>query len=271
MARRRRQTEEHENHERWLVSYADFITLLFAFFVVMYSISSVNEGKYRVLSDALMSAFHDPARSLDPIQVGELARAPYSPVDPTVRQLPPLLEPPLSASLIEGVSGGGPGPQAEAIADEVQAAMQPLIDNDLIDIRRLDDRIEVEIKTSILFDSGSASADGESTPVLRRLAEILRDYPNRIHVEGFTDNVPINTLVYPSNWELSAARAATVVRILEEYGVDPTRLAAIGFGEHHPVADNATPEGRSANRRVVLVVMGEADERARRPATGLQP
>ncbi|MBD3619636.1 MAG: flagellar motor protein MotD [Chromatiales bacterium] len=270
MARRRRQTEEHENHERWLVSYADFITLLFAFFVVMYSISSVNEGKYRVLSDALVNAFRDPARSLDPIQVGELAKAPYSPVNPTVRQLPPSLELPLSASLIEGVSSG-PGPQAEAIADEVQAAMQPLIDNDLIDIRRLDDRIEVEIKTSILFDSGSASAAGESTPVLRRLAEILRNYPNRIHVEGFTDNLPINTLVYPSNWELSAARAATVVRILEEYGVDPARLAATGFGEHQPVADNATAEGRSANRRVVLVVMGEADDQARRPAAGLQP
>ena len=91
--------------------------------------------------------------------------------------------------------------------------------------------------------------------MLRGLAEILGPMPNRIHVEGFTDNLPIKTSVYPSNWELSAARAGSVVRLFELYGVDPSRLAAIGFGEHRPVADNTTADGRARNRRVVLVIL----------------
>ena len=256
---RRRKHEEHENHERWLVSYADFITLLFAFFVVMYAISSVNEGKYRVLSDALVAAFREAPRSLEPIQVGQLVRSPYTPLDPAVRQQPTPLDLQL---LTPGSAGAGPDEEISAMADEIEAAMAPLIEDDLIDVRRFDDWLEVEIKTSILFGSGSAEAAGESAPVLRRLAEILQGYPNRVNVEGFTDNRPIRTIIYPSNWELSAARAATVVRMFEQFGVDPARLAAIGYGEHKPVASNDTAEGRSANRRVVLVIMAEPRERA---------
>lgn len=257
MARRHRH-EEHVDHERWAIPYADLLTLLLAFFVVMYAVSSVNEGKYRVLSDALVAAFRNPPRSLAPIQVGEITRSPFESSD-----APQSTASPLDIELI--LSSEKPGedlvqlrqPEFDiaAMADQVEAAMAPLIDEDLIAVRRDRDWVEVEIKTSLLFPSASAVPTPESLPLLKELAGILAPLPNRIHVEGFTDNLPINTSVYPSNWELSAARAASVVRLFAEYGVDPERMAAIGFGEHRPVADNATEAGRAKNRRVAIVVL----------------
>ncbi len=140
-----------------------------------------------------------------------------------------------------------------AVADQIETAVAPLMEEGLLSVKRTKDWVEVEINTSVLFTSGSASPSAQAVPVLRGLAEILGPMPNRIHVEGFTDNLPIKTSVYPSNWELSAARAGSVVRLFDLYGVDPSRMAAIGFGEHRPVSDNATAEGPARNLRVVIV------------------
>lgn len=252
---RKRRHEEHENLERWLISYADFITLLFAFFVVMYAISSVNEGKYRVLSDTLITAFNENPKSMQPIQMGETGVQ----GDPAIiRKQSPSMGPP---SVIDLPNSGSPDANLEAIANNFEKTLQPLIDKDLIDITRNEDWVEIEINTSLLFASGSADLEDEARPVLRRLADILKRYPNSIQVEGFTDNLPINTYLYPSNWELSAARAASVVHLFMNEGVEPDRMAAIGYGEYRPIADNATPEGRRKNRRVVLVIMKNAMER----------
>lgn len=289
--------EEHENHERWLISYADFITLLFAFFVVMYSVSSVNEGKYRVLSDSLVAAFRSSARSLEPIQIGEISKAEKSPG--MVNGLmdkggePVTFEQKNISPFEKGAAGRGPGPGdkvstgaaaaagektgtgaaavagrgrgAEAIkqmADKLEKAMSQLIQKDLIAVRRNALWVEVEIKTSILFPSGSATLQSEALPVLREIAKILRDFPNPIRVEGFTDSVPINTIAFPSNWELSAGRAASVVHLFTNEGVEPRRMASIGYGEYRPIADNATPDGRNKNRRVVIVILeSESAER----------
>ena len=279
MARKKR-PEEHENHERWLVSYADFITLLFAFFVVMYSVSSVNEGKYRVLSDSIIAAFRDPARSLEPIQVGELIRTPVQTqegldrskfiIRPIKVPLPAVEKgrkkeekkeeaPPVKQEQQD--SQDGLDQASKNLADSIEQAMSDLVDEGLIQVRRDKRWIEVEIKTSILFPSGSAELSPRSIPVLTKLAEKLRPLDNIIHVEGFTDNVPINTFEFPSNWELSAARAASVVHLFTRLGVDPRRMAAIGYGEYRPVASNDSAEGRSRNRRVVLVIMSGADAR----------
>ena len=241
--RRRRRQAEHENIDRWLISYADFITLLFAFFVVMYAISSVNEGKYRVLSDTMVSAFSNMPRTLEPIQIGDEGLSG---------------EPGIFDEGLPGMSNGN----LDQIADDFERVLRPLIDQDLINVTRDADWIEIEINTSLLFGSGSAELEPDATPVLRSLAGILQQYPNAIQVEGFTDNVPITTMVYPSNWELSAARAASVVHLFNRSGVDPERMVAVGYGEYRPVADNTTAEGRRQNRRVVLVI--SADERERR-------
>lgn len=247
MARRRRR-EEHENHERWLVSYADFITLLFAFFVVMYSISSVNEGKFKVVASSLVASFREPARSLEPIQVGELTRLPHR--DPTD----------ILPSAQKVAQNNSPVDLATVIA-EIEHAMAPLIEQQLVELRRTEHGLEVEMRTSLLFASGSAQIESTARPVLGKLAAIVRRFPNAIEVEGFTDNVPISTVAYPSNWELSAARAASVVHLFVDNGVQPTRMVAIGYGEHHPIADNHTPEGRNRNRRVVITVLKEGKTR----------
>jgi chemotaxis protein MotB len=259
MARKKR-IEEHENHERWLVSYADFITLLFAFFVVMYSISSVNEGKYRVLSDSMVAAFRDPARSLEPVQVGDLMRAPVQPEEIPDRNKPNIevfkMPQPAEQQEPEGV-----GESVQELADSIEASMGDLVDDGLIQVRRDKRWIEVEIKSSILFDSGSAGLSAPSAPVLKKLADKFKGLNNVIHVEGFTDNVPINNFDYLSNWELSAARAASVVHLFTNLGIQPKRLAAIGYGEFRPVASNDTADGRARNRRVVLVIMSGSDAR----------
>lgn len=236
---RRRNKHESENHERWLVSYADFITLLFAFFVVMYSISSVNEGKYKVLSDTLGGVFNQPQQVINPIQIGETTPLSLSPIDG------------------QGEHDGGSEIENDSLADiaqAMQAAFGDLISAGEIEVRGNELWIEIELSSGLLFPSGDALPLDNAFFLTEKIAEILAPYDNPIHVEGFTDNVPISSRLYPTNWELSAARAASVVRMLAHGGIDPSRLAAVGYGEFRPVADNTTVAGRRANRRVVLLV-----------------
>ncbi len=251
-----------------MVSYADFITLLFAFFVVMYSISSVNEGKYRVLSDAMITAFSSPSKSLEPIQIGEPIKMPLDMrkgIGIESVKIPhislPVEEQPVVKVDERSMQTEQDKKNMQAISDKIMEAMSGLIDTDQIKVRRTDKWIEVEISSKILFQSGGALLQYEAVPVLVDLAKILRQFPNSVRVEGFTDNLPISTDVFPSNWELSAARAASVVHLFTDEGVDPTRLAAIGYGEYRPIADNSTPQGRIRNRRVVVFILSEEAER----------
>jgi chemotaxis protein MotB len=249
MARRRR-PEEPENHERWLVSYADFITLLFAFFVVMYSISSVNEGKYKVLSQALVGVFSDPDRSVRPIPIGEERPLTTKPAQPLVSD----------SDQSEAALGEAVDP-LQAIANNVREAFGDLIRSDQLTVRGNELWIEIELKSSLLFGSGDAMPSDMAFSIVDKVAKILKPFDNPVHVEGFTDNLPISTAQYPTNWELSTARAASMVRMMAMEGIDPRRLAAVGYGEFQPVADNATADGRGRNRRVVLVISRNLDVR----------
>jgi chemotaxis protein MotB len=241
MALKRRREEEHENHERWLVSYADFITLLFAFFVVMYAISTLNEGKYRVLSDALVSAFrHD--------RVVTAAPTTLVPLD---RPLAPLPRP--------GVKGDPVRREQERklldLAGKIKEALAPLVKTGQVRLTQLPHGIAVEINASVLFGAGQASLQPESIPALQAVAQVLTGTPDSIQVEGHTDNVPIASAQFPSNWELASARASSVVRLFVGGGVDPARLTASGYAENRPVESNDTPEGRARNRRVTLMII----------------
>ena len=264
---RKKRPEEHVNHERWMVSYADFITLLFAFFVMMYSISIVNTGKFKVLSESLTAAFTDPARSLEPIQVGDLVRAPAEmqdqsfadpqpkPIRPVeMRQMAKLVD--VDPVLLDKASK-----QLDEIQERVETAMAEMIDQGAITVQRSEYWIEIEMNSSVLFESGSSILYPRVVPILTQLGRVMIDFPNHVHVEGYTDTVPINTEMFPSNWELSGSRAATVVRLFEFTGVKPDRLAAIGYGEYYPVAENTNAEGRARNRRVVAVVLAEIGEK----------
>lgn len=252
MARRRRH-EEHENHERWLVSYADFITLLFAFFVVMYSISSINEGKYKILSETLTGVFSQPERSIKPIPVGDERPRTTEPDNSMVDEASTEQ---IAASTLQN------------IADSIRDAFGGLLQSDQLKVRGNELWIEIELSSGLLFPSGDALPNDMAFEIIEKIAKILAPYGNPVHVEGFTDNQPIRTAQFPTNWELSAARAASIVRMLAMDGVDPSRMAAVGYGEFQPVADNATAEGRARNRRVVLVVSRNLDVRRSVSGTG---
>lgn len=276
MARKRHQ-EEHENHEAWAIPYGDLVTLLLAFFVVMYAISNVNEGKYRVLSDSLVAAFQGSPKTLDPVQAGEKQVGSGADIAMSVVQQEMLEGQPRSLLVVNqesdttprqfGAAGdtAEPAPehlpsvettrQLQRVADQVENAMADLVDKDLVVVRRHDFWVEVEIRTDILFPSGSATLSPAAIKALEQLAATLVTFPNPMRVEGHTDNRPISTAAFPSNWELSAARAASVVHLFTKQGVDPNRLAVIGLGENRPTVGNDTAEGRNANRRVVLVIL----------------
>ncbi len=254
MSRRRKKQEEHVNLERWLVSYADFITLLFAFFVVMYAISSVNEGKYRVLSDTLNEVFKARPTSPTPIEFDNALQEKQASTN-----APDYIELPVPGH--DNNLTPPDNPNLDALSEQITEAVQPLIDDDLIKIKKNDFWLEIDIKSSILYNSGTATLSEDAEDILASIATLIKEYPNDVQVEGFTDNIPIQTRNFPSNWELSSARAASVVHLFEEEGVDPKRMQAIGYGEFKPIADNNTSEGRNANRRVNLVILGQGDPR----------
>ena len=242
MARRRRVEEEHENHERWLVSYADFITLLFAFFVVMYSLSSVNEGKYRVLSDSIVQAF----RSLSINDSGQQLIVP-----PVVKPMPPA-----SAELQEATEARRKqtAAQMRSMADEIRRVMGSLAQNGQVTVSEGAFGISIEINAALLFAPGEAALSGSASDALRAVAQVLAASVFPLTIEGHTDNTPINTYRFPSNWELSAVRASTVARLFIDSGVRPDRLTVAGYADQRPVADNAAEVGRGRNRRVTILL-----------------
>jgi chemotaxis protein MotB len=278
MGRRHHQHEEHTNHEAWAIPYGDLVTLLLAFFVVMYAMSSVNEGKYRILSDSLVAAFRGSPRTLQPIQVGEKQVGSGADINMTVVQQAMLEGQPRSMlesppmKMTDVVSRGhgtnsssdydseaehhaSAVQELESVAGEVERAMANLIRDQMIVVRRHGVWVEVEIRTDILFPSGVATLSPEAQSILQQLAETLEPFPNPIRVEGHTDNRPIKSSAFPSNWELSAARAASVVHLFTKSGMDPRRLAVVGLGENRPAESNDTEQGRNMNRRVLLVIL----------------
>jgi chemotaxis protein MotB len=279
MARKKRR-EEEPLHQAWAIPYGDFVTLLLAFFVVMYAVSSVNEGKYRVLSDSLNAAFRGTPTSVEPLQVGDgdlgpgadlemsltrdelharqmLEAVPLNAKDDLVNKLgqPGYRRANETGPIRGGVVDRSTASRLGQIADSVQASVANLVANDLVTVRRTRYAVEVEIKADVLFASGSATLSPTAVDVITRLADVFRDYPNAIRVEGHTDNLPIKSTAFPSNWELSAARAASVVRVLATNGVNPVRLEVLGLAEYRPTMSNETPDGRNTNRRVMILIL----------------
>jgi len=265
MRRSRKQFAADANKDRWMVSYADFVTLLFAFFVVMYAVSSVNEGKYRVLSESLSTAFNVEARTLEPIQVGAIKRS-GDPTSITLVKRPVAIDrsdvpKPPPVPRVGEIEDAGDKPM-KVLFEGVRASIATLSDKDLIKVSNNEFGVEIEISTSVLFESGGTRLEDQATPVLVKLADVLKPFPHDINVQGYTDNVPTQGNVYPSNWELSAARAASVVQLFARFGIQQNRLSATGYGEFRPIADNETEAGRRKNRRVIIFVPSYKDQAA---------
>jgi chemotaxis protein MotB len=253
------------------------VTLLLAFFVVMYAISSVNEGKYRVLSDSLTEAFHGTPRSPQPIEAEGTRLSPPEQLPLTqvhrmisaslpIRHVVAAAEAPPAAQSrsaaqsqtapeVAGAPGIDlPGSDLDQVAQDVSAALSSLVAAGNVRVRRTDSWVAVDISTDILFGSGVARLSPAALAALQRLADVLKTFPNAVRVEGHTDNRPINTAAFPSNWELSAARAASVVHLFMDRGIAAQRLAVVGYGEFRPTSPNATAAGRNANRRVEVLI-----------------
>ena len=243
MARRKYVDDSHENHERWLISYADFITLLFAFFVVMYAVSVVNAGKYKVLSDALGDAFggRGAARKIDTsVEVDAL---PLSNI--------------IAHKRLEAARRDRE--RLDLLARKLNSVLAPLVNAGRVRITQTGRGITVEINASVLFDEGDAALVGNARETLRTVAGLLKDDPHAIEVEGHTDTTPIRNAAFPSNWELSAVRASTVVRLFADNGVPEQRLAAVGRGANQPIASNGDPVGRARNRRVAVTILSASE------------
>ena len=228
--------EEHENHERWLVSYADFITLLFAFFVVMYSVSALNEGKFRTVSESIKAALH-------PVAHQEASSMAFN----IGQSRPSLRTPSVPGSKEVAVR------HLRELVKSVQAASQFALIHML---EKEDGDIVITIPDHVLFNSGEAAIRQEALPFLKGMSTALLELNRHMRVEGHTDNVPIRTAQFPSNWELSATRAVMVVRVFSElYGVPPDHMAVMGYADTRPVIPNLTPEQRAKNRRVEIIIM----------------
>jgi chemotaxis protein MotB len=275
---RRRKHEEHDNHEAWAIPYGDLVTLLLAFFVVMYAMSSVNEGKYRVLSDSLAEAFHGQPHSAQPLEEPgphsqPVEQMPLTQVNrmimgglPARHLMQASQQPEPTPAATEGDQSGADAAASLAdanananelghVAEDVDVAMTSLIEAGQVHVHRHDNWVTVDISSDILFASGAAKLAAPAVGVLQRLADALRPFPNAIRVIGHTDNRPIKTVAFPSNWELSSARAASVVHLFMDRGIAPERLSVMGFGEYRPVMPNITETGRNANRRVEVTIM----------------
>ncbi|MDB5935088.1 MAG: flagellar motor protein MotD [Massilia sp.] len=234
---RKKFDEVSESHERWLISYADFITLLFAFFVVMYAISVVNEGKYRVFSDALGSAFGG-------------RDAPKAAVEAV-----PVIALPNLAAKRRAEAMRRERERLTTLARDLTSTLAPLVKEGKVRVTQNSRGVSVEINASVLFDSGEATLTPNSKEALLALAVLLRNDPHTLQVEGHTDNAPIRSPIFPSNWELSAVRASSVVRLFADAGVPAARMTVVGHGSNIPVAANDEPAGRARNRRVAVTIL----------------
>lgn len=259
MSPRRKRSRGHGNHERWLVSYADFITLLFAFFVVLYASSQVDQRKVGKLAMAIQIAFQDlgvfPASTTEiPLDLSE--PMPFSTVQAIQNvkhntELARIASPP-----DDSLSGAYQENDLSTLQSELRDALRHEIALHEVAMRRESEGLVISLRDFGFFDSGSAIIKPESLAALDRIASILAIRTYRLRVEGHTDNVPIHTVQIVSNWELSTARASAIVRVLiVDHHFPPERLSAAGYAQYHPIASNLTAQGRAQNRRVDIVIL----------------
>lgn len=247
MARRKKRVD-HDNHDRWLISYADFVTLLFAFFVVMYSISSVNEGKYKVFSDSLSIAFTNQPKTSSDIQM----------LSPEEQRLKALVD---RRTARLGEQQRKIQERMKKIAGNLNQVMAPMIKQGQVNIVQTRRGVVLDISASALFGVGEATLQPASIGVLKQVAAVLGQEEEAIEVEGHTDDIPIATAQFPSNWELSSARASSVVRMMIDNGVPAKRLTVVGLASNQPLVPNTTPENRAKNRRVTITIVSPDVER----------
>lgn len=258
---RRKRPRPHANHERWLVSYADFITLLFAFFVVLYASAQVDQRKVGQLALAIQVAFQElgvfPA-STSQVPLDTSEPMPFSSVQVIVNAKRNTELGRVSPSPDTSPDTTADEANLKALQDELQQALLHEIEMHSIALHRESEGLVISLREFGFFDSGAAALKPSALPAVDRIASILASRSCRLRIEGHTDNVPIHTAQMASNWELSTARSTELVRLLiQRNHFAPQRMSAAGYAEYHPIASNDTAQGRAQNRRVDIVILSE--------------
>ena len=264
MTRRRKRSRAHSNNERWLVSYADFITLLFAFFVVLYASSQVDKRKVGKLSLAIQVAFQElgvfPASTTQiPLDTNE--PMPFSKVQAIENVKHNAAIGRIASPPEDSLAASSEETDLTTLQNQLSEALHHEIALHEVTLHRETDGLVISLQEFGFFDSGSATIKPESLAALDRIASILAIRTYNLRIEGHTDNIPIHTARIVSNWELSTARATELVRLLIiRHRIAPERLSAAGYAQYHPVASNLTAQGRAQNRRVDIVILGTASK-----------
>lgn len=256
--RRHQQITEREDLDRWLVSYADYMTLMFALFVVLYALSLLKQEEYSVLTESLTRIFDKPRQSETGLSgAGVLTQTvPQSDFERYGSSLEQAKGPELLADAKEltDLRQHYLGSPLQSLEQELKQSLTQLLDQGLAKVRLEQDWLVIELSSGLLFPSGSAAATNSARVVLQEIGKIINPINNFLRIRGYTDNVPIANELFSSNWELSVARATSVLRLLENQGTPPQRMAIEGYGQYYPTADNSTAAGRAANRKVEIAI-----------------
>jgi chemotaxis protein MotB len=255
----RRHSETHANVDRWLVSYADYMTLLFALFVVLYSMAMVSEKPFKTATESIGNVFQTKKVSLEKTGSGDDV-LPVNSSDINKGFDGDGLLNPAGAEVLEGtqvsskVAGNQMGDNLISLESQLNTALNTLVTSGGVKLQIDGEWLEVELKSGLLFPSGSSSITVTARSILSVIYDILSTATNFVRIRGYTDNEPINTEMFSSNWELSVFRATAILRLLEELNMNPARMAIEGYGEFYPSADNKTATGRAKNRKVVIAI-----------------
>lgn len=256
----KKEPEKHANHERWMVSYADFVTLLFAVFVTLYAMSQTDKKKVEEVIQSMQQSFGmvtagAPSPKINVIESKQMA------IVPTIKPSITVLPGPSRA----GATGKGKGRAEEKDFRQIKSSIEAYLikqgAQDKVSLNITRRGLIVSLKEAGFFNSGQAQIKASAYDLINTIAEVMTQYNNPLRIEGHTDNIPISTSQFPSNWELSAARATNGVKYLIKYfDVEPNKISSTGYGEFRPIADNSTAEGRARNRRVDIVMLSSEGE-----------
>ncbi len=257
--RKRRHTVEHDNIHRWLISYADYMTLMFALFVVLYAMAMVNEKPFESITESVGRVFQ--ANSEQSKNRGHGDSILMVNTSKTIKNLygngvlevsgPALLD---NEKDLSNVSDAQLGSHLSSLEEELNTALYDLVETGFAQLQIDGEWLEIELNSGLLFPSGSSSTTNSAQAILAVIYDVIGQSSNFIRVRGYTDNQKINNEIYPSNWELSIFRATAILRGLEDLGLNPARMALEGYGQYYPSADNSTSEGRARNRKVVIAI-----------------
>jgi chemotaxis protein MotB len=265
--RRRRQLDEHDNVHRWLVSYADYMTLLFALFVVLYAMAMVNEKPFETITESFGMVFQASEEKTknrghgDDILMVNTSKTNKALYGNGLLEVagPELLE---GEQSLSNISDAEVGSSLTSLEEELHTALYELIESGFAQLQIDGDWLEIELNSGLLFPSGSSSATNSAKNILSAIYDVIGEVSNFVRIRGYTDNQVINNEIFSSNWELSVYRATAILRLLEQLSLDPARMAIEGYGQYYPSADNTTAQGRAQNRRVVIAISKFGLERA---------